>query len=156
MFPPRLVEALQRVQKFSHARNVSCFLVGGLVRDQLLGRPLTYLNIDLAVPRDALAFSRLLAADLRGAFVPLDEAAGSARVVLGEAAERLELDINDFRAPTLEADLRRRDFTVNAMAIALADWLRNPARPGPLVDPGHGRAALADKQLIACFPGTFR
>src|SRR3990167_572551 len=141
--PQALIEVLQRVQTFARAHNVSCFLVGGLVRDQLLGRPLTSRNIDLAVPRDALAFSRLLAADLHGAFVPLEEAAGSAWFVLGEDAERVDVDISDFRAPTLEADLRRRDFTVNAMAIALADWLRNPAQPGPLVDPGHGRAALA-------------
>src|SRR3989338_8295431 len=114
--PPVLVETLTRVQAFAQAHVVSCFLVGGLVRDQLLGRPLASLNIDLAVPRDALAFSRLLAADLHGAFVPLDEAAGAARGVLVEADERLELDISDFRGPTLEAGLRRRDFTVNAMA----------------------------------------
>src|SRR3990167_1829036 len=116
--PQALIEVLQRVQTFARAHDVSCFLVGGLVRDQLLGRPLASLNIDLAVPRDALAFSRLLAADLHGAFVPLDEAAGSARVVLVEADERLELDISDFRGPTLEADLRLRDFTVNAIAVA--------------------------------------
>lgn len=153
--PPVLIDILKRVQAYAQTRHVSCFLVGGLVRDQLLGRPLASLNVDLAVPRDALAFSRLLAADLGGTFVPLDEAAGSARVVLGEAAQRLELDLSDFRGPTLEQDLRLRDFTVNAIAVALADWLRDPAHPGPLVDPCHGRSAITRKQLIACFPGTF-
>lgn len=153
--PPVLVDTLKRVQASAQTRHVSCFLVGGLVRDQLLGRPLTSLNVDLAVPRDALAFSRALAADLGGAFVPLDEAAGSARVVLGEAAEHLELDLSDFRGPTLEADLRLRDFTVNAIAIALEDWLCDPTHPGPLIDPCDGRSAIARKELAACFPGTF-
>ncbi|OGL05927.1 MAG: hypothetical protein A3J45_00850, partial [Candidatus Rokubacteria bacterium RIFCSPHIGHO2_02_FULL_69_13] len=132
-----------------------CFLVGGLVRDQLLDRPPAYFNVDVAVSRDALAFSRALATHVGGSFVPLDDAVGSARVVLGETAERFELDISDFRGPTLEADLRLRDFTVNAIAIALADWLRDPRHPGPLIDPCDGRAAIARKQLIACYPGTF-
>src|SRR3989338_6713345 len=155
MSSPRLIQMLTRVQEFAHARRVACFLVGGLVRDQLLDRPPAYFNVDVAVSRDALAFSRALATHVGGSFVPLDDAVGSARVVLGETAERFELDISDFRGPTLEADLRLRDFTVNAIAIALADWLRDPRHPGPLIDPCDGRAAIARKQLIACYPGTF-
>ena len=153
--PPVLVDTLKRVQAFAQSRNVSWFLVGGLVRDQLMHRPLAYLNVDFAVPHDAFALSRALAADLGGAFVPLDEAAGSARVVTGEADDRVELDLSDFRGPTLEADLRLRDFTANAIAIALTDWLRDPVHPGPWIDPCDGRSAIARKQLIACFPGTF-
>jgi len=152
---PQLIATLQRVQAFTRARRVSWFLVGGLVRDQLLGRPLTYLNVDLAVPSDALTHARTLAGEIGAAYVPLDEAAGSARVVMGDESQRLELDISDFRGPTLEADLRLRDFTANAIAIALADWLRDPAHPGPFIDPCSGRAAIARKELVACFPGTF-
>jgi putative nucleotidyltransferase with HDIG domain len=153
--PAQLIETLTRVQAYARARKTKWFLVGGLVRDQLLPRPLTYLNVDLAVPKDALAHAHALAAQLGGAFIPLDESAGSARVVLASAVGRVELDLSDFRGATLEEDLRRRDFTVNAVAVALEDWLKDPAHPTPLVDPCNGREALARQQLVTCFPETF-
>lgn len=153
--PPALVELLTRVQGFFQLHGVPAYLVGGIVRDQLLGRPLGYLNVDLAVPAGALRLSRDLAVHVQGAFVPLDEAAGSARVIVTSQGERVELDVSDFRGATLEEDLRRRDFTVNAVAIALADWLSRPDAPHPLIDPLHGREAMIRKQLLACFPGTF-
>ena len=111
--------------------------------------------MDLAVPSGSLDASRALAASLHGAFVPLDEEAGSARVVLTADGERVELDLSDFRGRTLDEDLGRRDFTVNAMAIRLEDWLRHPDQPSPLIDPLQGYCALARKELIPCFPGTF-
>jgi len=143
------------VQAFADARGLTVYLVGGILRDQLLGRPLTYLNVDLAVARDALAQARALAAHLGGAFVPLDETMGSARVVVTTEGQRVELDLSDFRGATLEEDLGRRDFTVNAMAMALPDWLRDPAQVARLIDPLHGQEALRRCHLIACFPGTF-
>jgi len=149
-----LIATLTRVQAFAASRGLTAYLVGGLVRDQLLARPLRYLNVDLAVPSDALAVSRDLAAALQGAFVPLDEAAGIARVVVTVEGKRLELDVSAFRGATLEADLGLRDFTINAIAVALQDWLRKPQDP-PLIDPLDGRQALARRQLRPCFPGAF-
>jgi putative nucleotidyltransferase with HDIG domain len=146
---------LARVQAFAQSQGVTCYLVGGLLRDQLLGRPLRYLNADLAVAHDSLAMSRRLAVDLQGAFIPLDETAGCARVVVTSDGERIELDVSDFRGATLDADLGRRDFTINAIAIALEDWLRNPHGPSPLIDPLQGVRALGCQQLIVCFPGAF-
>ena len=153
--PSTVIAALTRVDAFAQREALPCYLVGGLLRDQLLGRPHASLNVDLTVPRGALAFCRALAAHVHGAFVPLDEEAGSARVVLREADVPLELDVSDFRGATLEADLRRRDFTVNAMAVVLHDWLRNPHQPHPLIDPLNGRQALERRVLVACFPETF-
>jgi putative nucleotidyltransferase with HDIG domain len=153
--PPALIDLLTRVDAFLRRRDRACYVVGGLLRDQLLGRSLRALNADLAVPRGALALSRELAAHVGGTFVPLDEAAGSARVVVGSDDARLELDISDFRGATIEEDLARRDFTVNAMAVRLGDWLRSPRQPAPLLDPLDGQGALARRALIACFPRTF-
>lgn len=153
--PQVLIEVLTRVQIVAQSRGLACYLVGGFLRDQLLGRPLRYLNVDLAVARGALAISRHLATDLQGPFVPLDEAAGCARVTVTREGKRIELDVSDFRAATLEADLGRRDFTINAIAVTLEDWLRTPHDPHPLIDPLQGRDALAQRQLLACFPGTF-
>ena len=72
LFSPALLERLVQVQAFAASKRVSCYLVGGLLRDQLLGRAPRHLNVDLAVPKDALALSRALAAHVSGAFVPLD------------------------------------------------------------------------------------
>ena len=153
--PPSLISTLTRVDAFTRSQGLRCYLVGGFLRDQLLARPLRYLNVDLAVPSGSLAVSRSLATHLAGAFIPLDETAGSARVVVTVDGSRIELDVSDFRAPTLDADLGRRDFTVNAIAISLQDWLRNPQAPTPLIDPLKGRDALAKKRLVPCFAGTF-
>ncbi|MBI3330804.1 MAG: HD domain-containing protein [Candidatus Omnitrophica bacterium] len=152
--PPALLATLTRVQAFARSRGVPWYLVGGLLRDQCLARARRGLNVDLAVPSEALALARALAAHLGGAFVPLDEAWGTARVVVTADGVRIELDVSQFRGPTLEADLRRRDFTINAMAARLDEWLRSPQAP-PLIDPLDGRAALAARRLIPCFPGTF-
>jgi len=152
--PAALISTLTRVHAFMRSRGLACYLVGGVVRDQRIGRPLRYLNVDLAVPSGALAVSRDLAAELGGAFVPLDDAAGTARVVVTAEGRRLELDVSDFRGASLEDDLGRRDFTINAMAVALPEWLRDPVRP-VLIDPHDGQGALARRELRPCFPGTF-
>ncbi|MBI3010942.1 MAG: HD domain-containing protein [Candidatus Omnitrophica bacterium] len=153
--PRVLIDTLTQVQGILQSRGIPAYLVGGLLRDQLLGRPLRYLNVDLALPAEALSISRAIAGGLGGAFVPLDEDAGSARVVVTVDGGRIELDLSDFRGATLAEDLGHRDFTVNALAIALTDWLRAPHSPQPLIDPLEGRRALQRKELQACFPGTF-
>lgn len=149
-----VVDVLRRVQTVAHARQWTCYLVGGLVRDHLLDRGRLQMNVDLAVPREAIAHARLLAQELGGAFVLLDEQTGSARVVVKSPTGRVELDLSDFRGATLEEDLRRRDFTVNAMAIALDDWLRDPAHPPQPIDPLQGRQALQQRCLRPCFAGA--
>ena len=153
--PSALLDALTRAGAFFRRRERACYVVGGLLRDQLLGRAPRAWNADLAVPNGALTLSRELAALLGGAFVPLDEAAGSARVVVKSPDIRVELDISDFRGATIEEDLARRDFTVNAIAVRLEDWLREPQRPAPLLDPLDGQGALARRALVACFPRAF-
>ena len=151
---PCIRSTLARVQSHAQSQRTVCYLVGGLLRDQLLGRALRGPNVDLAVASGAVELCVSLARHLGGAFVPLDEAAGSARVVITQGGQRLELDVSDFRGPTLEEDLRRRDFTVNALAVRLEDWLRYPEPPA-LIDPLRGQEALAKRELRACFPGTF-
>jgi len=160
--PPHLRDLLTRVQQFAQAQQITLYLVGGFVRDLLLGRSTAIRNVDFTIAQDAPGVAKALAEHLRGAFVPLDEAWGTARVVVSHSAgvesaslPRVELDLSTFRGPTLEEDLRRRDFTINAMAIRLEDWLRHPDDPTPLIDPLRGREALARRCLTACFDRTF-
>lgn len=155
MIPQDLIDLLRRTQEFLHGRQSPCYLVGGLLRDQVLRRSIHRWNVDLAVPRQAIPLAQALAQRLSGTFVLLDETNGCARIVVDTAAARVELDLSDFRGATLDEDLRRRDFTMNAMAVELAAWLRNPEQPQPLIDPLRGREALASRTLRACFPGTF-
>jgi putative nucleotidyltransferase with HDIG domain len=153
--PAELMAALRRADEFFRRKKVTAFLVGGLLRDQLIGRAPRVPNADLALPAGAVELARELAEVLHAAFVPLDDEAGSARVVLEAGSARVELDLSDFRAPTIEADLAKRDFTVNALAILLGDWLRNPKAPDPLLDPLDGQGDLARRLLRPCFPGSF-
>jgi poly(A) polymerase len=109
------------------------------VRDARLRRPV--LDLDLAVPSGALALARAVADAAGGAFMELDAERGAGRVIVGGA----HLDVTDFRAPTLAADLARRDFTVNAMAVDVRVLLAHGhAR---IIDPTGGLADLAARRL---------
>jgi putative nucleotidyltransferase with HDIG domain len=95
--------------------SASGWLVGGALRQALLGEPVG--DLDIAVSGGALALGQALARQLPGAsFVPLDEQRGICRVV-----SRIQIDIADLRGPGLADDLRLRDFTVNALAVPLRD-----------------------------------
>src|SRR2546425_675470 len=121
-------------------RRVTAALVGGAVRDAWLGRPLSQ-DIDVAVPAGAVDLARRVADRLAGAFVLLDAERGAARVLaLGR-----QLDLTDFRAPTLEGDLAARDYTVNALAVPLGALLRRGR--APIVDPTGGLADLRARRL---------
>jgi len=123
------------------------YLVGGAIRDALLGRPSH--DLDFALPRNALKTARKVANALQGAYYCLDDQHPAGRVVLTTPeGERHILDFADFRGPDLESDLRGRDFTVNAIAAQLHD-------PQTLLDPLGGTADLRAGHLRACAPSAF-
>lgn len=124
------------------------YLVGGAVRDAMLARS-TH-DLDFVVAHNARALARRVANELHGAFYMLDEGRDTARVIYHDVAgQKLSLDFATFRSGSLEEDLRGRDFTVNAMALALNDSLR-------LADPLGGAADLRAKVLRPCAPGSLR
>jgi poly(A) polymerase/tRNA nucleotidyltransferase (CCA-adding enzyme) len=132
--------ALLRVLAREAGRRQDVWLVGGAVRDACLRRAASP-DLDVAVPSGALALAGRVATRAGGAFIPLDAERGTARVVAGG----FQLDLADFRAPTLEADLAARDFTVNALAVALRALLR--AGRAAIVDPTGGLADLRARRL---------
>jgi putative nucleotidyltransferase with HDIG domain len=123
----------------------SAWLVGGTVRELLSGA--SPADLDIAVPAGAFDLGRALAARLGGAFVALDEGRGACRV-----AWRAQVDIVDFRAPTLDGDLRARDFTVNALAAPMAALVRDGR--APVTDPTGGLADLAARTVRLAGPGA--
>jgi poly(A) polymerase/tRNA nucleotidyltransferase (CCA-adding enzyme) len=138
----------QRVVEWVQQTGVPCYLVGGTVRDLLLGR--ASMDIDLAVAGRATALARWLADKLPGAFVPLDPTRDVARVVVGRGAEQRHVDLAALRAADITGDLWRRDYTINAMAVAI------DATPGwALLDPTGGAADLAAGRLKMVYSAAF-
>lgn len=140
---PTLAHRLTRF--FRHSP--STYVVGGAVRDRLLGREVH--DFDLVVDDDGLLIARQLADALGGAFVTLDADLATARVLLGDD----QVDVAQQRGAHIEDDLWLRDFTVNAMAIPFVGWLSET----PLViDPTGGQADLANRSVRAVTEGAFQ
>ncbi len=116
--------ALRRIIDHLAIRGLRGYIVGGFIRDRLLDRQTN--DIDIAVRGDAVAIAREVAAEIGGTFVLLDEISHIARVVLTEDLEHSHggrgaewhFDFSAF-SEDIEADLARRDFTINAMALEL-------------------------------------
>jgi putative nucleotidyltransferase with HDIG domain len=111
------------------------WLVGGAVRDRLLGRPVD--DVDVALVGDPRKAARQIARDTGGAAFELSGAFGAWRVV--GPGHAWHVDLVTLRDGDIEADLAARDFTINAMAEPLAG--------GELLDPHGGRADLAARRV---------
>jgi putative nucleotidyltransferase with HDIG domain len=111
------------------------WIVGGTVRDELLGREVQ--DVDVAVAGDPEVAARALARSLGGPVFPLSERFGAWRAL--ERATGRTFDVSALQGDTIEADLARRDFSVNAMA--------RPVAGGETIDPTGGRADLDARVL---------
>ena len=119
-------------------------LVGGAVRDGLLNRLPDTPDLDLVVPGQALESTRRLARNLGGACVVLDEERDMARLVLNGWT----IDLARQEGRTLEDDLLRRDFRLNAIALTLDAPPRLKDPTGGLNDLREGRiAAVRERNL---------
>jgi poly(A) polymerase len=125
------------------ALEVPAWLVGGAVRDRLLGRPTA--DYDVAISGNAREVARQLARAARGHAFELSEGFGAWRVVARDA--RWNVDLLPLAGESIEADLGRRDLTINAMAQRL------PA--GELIDPFGGARDLAGRRLRMVTPEAF-
>ena len=139
------------------------WLVGGALRDALLKR--SFGDIDLAVPPSADFPDRVraLARALGAACFPLDEENQVYRLSPRKAGG-LQVDVMPFVGGTLEKDLARRDFTINAMACRLRPGDQFAARAGGyafkaerarVTDPFGGLKDLAAKKMKPVSPGVF-
>ncbi|MFC1931417.1 CCA tRNA nucleotidyltransferase [Chloroflexota bacterium] len=152
---PSVSSLLIRVSHFFSEHGVKAYLTGGLVRDMLLGRETA--DIDIAVATDAPEIAPGVAKALDGKDILLDEVNRISRVVLeNETAatkSRWELDFSTFEGD-IEQDLARRDFTINAMAIDLEEFVRQPQSP-VLIDPFHGQDDLNNGAIRVISESTF-
>ncbi len=141
---------LRRIGEIGAGHKLETYIVGGMVRDLLLSRPNH--DMDIMVVGDALKLAEILSQELRIGPVVKYERFGTAMLPhptlsLEIATARKEVYEPDSRNPqvhatNLEEDLRRRDFTINAMAVAISpkDW-------GKFYDPFGGIQDLK-KELL--------
>ena len=124
------------------------YLVGGAVRDAILSRPIK--DLDFVSNSGSMALARCVQRALKGESYTLDDERHSARVILNrEKNDELILDFVIFSGKDLAEDLRRRDFTINAMAVDLDDV-------GTLIDPLKGLESLEEKELCVAGEGSIR
>ncbi len=145
--PANIRDLLGQISYLADRESFSAFVVGGFVRDLILG--VENLDIDLVVEGDGLAFARVLAEFLCGR-VRIHEKFGTAVVILPDnfridvATARTEYyeypaALPKVEVSSLKQDLYRRDFTINAMAITLSE-----KNFGELVDYFGGRRDLEE------------
>lgn len=142
-FTPPLPDLAAAVQRAA-PDPAQVWLVGGAVRDLLLGRVVH--DLDFAVAGDGLALARRVAAALGAPAYPLDADRGVGRVIVpSPEGPPVTLDFARLRGPDIYADLAGRDFTVNALAVPLAE-------PDVVIDPLRGGPDLRGRLLRDCSP----
>ena len=131
------------------------YLVGGSVRDLVLGRPSG--DLDLTVSHNAELWAEQLRNLTGGTYVELGREEGAARVVLRQG---LDVDFSSFRAgaQSIVEDLERRDIAVNALAVPVhglftGDWQEQDVLF--LIDPTGGLADLQQQQIRAISGQSF-
>ena len=174
----RTLRLLQLTAEHFSSQRQQAYLVGGSLRNILLGEPCS--DWDIVTGGDAPALARQLADKLGGFYAYLHEKA--CRVVVPplttqkddvEVGQEVIFDISSLKGNTLEHDLRQRDFTVNAIAAPLDEIVRSIElgeygiqeegkggykRGAPLhfIDPLHGMGDIVARRLKAVDGEVFR
>ena len=156
--PPQTLGLLRRIGRAAESIGVKAYAVGGFVRDLLLGRATP--ELDIVVEGDGLALARRLASELGSTLVVHAtfqtaslEAGGALPIDVATArAERYRAPgaLPEVRPASLNEDLLRRDFSINAMALALS-----PGKFGELLDPLSGSVDLAHRRIRILHPLSF-
>ncbi|MBW2647366.1 MAG: HD domain-containing protein [Deltaproteobacteria bacterium] len=150
-----IIKTIQRISRTPYWKQILSlssitrapfYLVGGTIRDLLLERPVS--DLDIVVSERAMAVARHFARLVGGAFVPLDWESETARVVLPNAV----FDFSAMKGETIEEDLSKRDFTINSLAVEIEDSDRFAET---LIDPFSGLHDLHAKRLAPCSDTIF-
>ncbi|NNN06043.1 MAG: HD domain-containing protein, partial [Elusimicrobia bacterium] len=145
MSPRRIrlgAEAREALRRVAALRREPVWLVGGAIRDAALGRAAP--DLDLA-GRDARGLAAKIAREFKGTLVTLDAENCVYRLVLPPARGRAlkQIDVAELQGADITADLKRRDFTANAVALELPARLPPSLPESAFLDPRRGLADLA-------------
>ncbi|MCX6057379.1 MAG: hypothetical protein NTW69_04405 [Chloroflexi bacterium] len=157
LIPPEKQTLLSSIAGQAAAMNMPCYLVGGFVRDILLGKSVN--DLDIIVEGDAIQFGESLVKKYGGKLTPHTKFRTAiwhlAPDTLDLITARNETYINPGALPTIKPstigdDLLRRDFTINAMAVRV-----DGEHFGELLDPLNGQADLEKKIIRVLHPRSF-
>jgi len=143
----KVLPLFERLIAFCNGREV--YVVGGAVRDGLIGVPVH--DVDLIFPEDPTALAKSFAKAHGGHWFWLDEERNQSRVVFNHDEMCPVFDFALFRASSLGLDLLDRDFTINAIALCLSADLTTT----PLVDPACGLEDLQNDLLRMVSKNSF-
>jgi tRNA nucleotidyltransferase (CCA-adding enzyme) len=163
------IDTLARINSLGHEHSVKVFLVGGVIRDTLLGK--SSLDFDLMVEGDGIKFGRYLASQM--SLDIKEHPAFMTAKLSGFGPELTEVDIATAReeyypapgalpvvkASTIESDLGRRDFTINALLAPLGEFLQKCTEAGDirsvLIDRFGGLQDLESRTIRFLHTGSF-
>lgn len=131
---------LQAFDSVIRQLGVSAFLCGGTVRDLLLNRP--FRDVDVVLSGRVFEAANLFHSKMSVPFFIMDRERQVARVVCPEG----NWDFSGYRNHTIEGDLKKRDFTINAVAIRWEDFFPNRTIQ-TIVDPYSGLSDLKSKKI---------
>jgi len=148
MNPP----ALTYLSELLRLTSQTVYLVGGSVRDLLIGDQ-EMNDIDLLMASGSEVVARAFSNTINGSFFFLDEERKITRVVKQNDQEVVQFDFTNFEGPDLDAELGRRDFTINAMALDLREFIRTGALTG-VIDLFHGQEDVRNKLIRVTKPSV--
>jgi len=113
-----IIDELERSIKFYNWNSILSFLpkgsylVGGYIRDIILGRKTEKLDVDIVVPLNAIEIGKKIADNIGSKFIILDKKREVVRIILNN----IYIDIANQVSSTIEGDLSSRDFSINSIA----------------------------------------
>ena len=155
--PPATFTLLQAIAEEASSIDMSLYLVGGSVRDVLMGQPVK--DLDLVVEGDAPSLASAVSRERSGRVTAYPRFRTATVKLDGQRLDLATAREETYSRPgalprvtpgTIQADLGRRDFAVNAMAIPLSG-----PRPGHLLDPFAGKEDLKLGLLRILHPSSF-
>ena len=113
-----IIDELEKSIKFHNLNFILSFLhkgsylVGGYIRDIILGRETEKVDVDIVVPLNAIEIGKKIAKNIESKFIILDEKREVVRIFLNH----IDIDIANQVSSTVEGDLFSRDFSINSIA----------------------------------------
>ena len=113
-----IIKELEKSIKFNNWNSILSFLpkgsylVGGYIRDIILGRVTGVVDIDIVVPSNAIKIGKKISENIKSKFIILDKKREVVRIILND----ISIDIANQVSSTIEGDLRARDFSINSIA----------------------------------------
>lgn len=150
--PTALAKLVRCAAAVAKAQRRSLFLVGGFLRDWVLGRE--SMDLDFATSGDPISFADEVARQIGGRIVPMHDEPPMGRVVRwDENAPDATADFVELRGD-IKTDLRQRDFTCNALAVDAIPLAQNGEVP--ILDPLGGLKHIAERTLVLTSKRTLR